>query len=58
MGAFILFLILISVYMLLSHKVASKAESNGSSYKRWFIISLFIDPILAYVLVLMFTSDD
>jgi len=58
MGAVILSLIIISIYLFLSHKVALKAESNGSGYKKWFLIAMVIDPILAYVLVLMLTSEE
>lgn len=58
MGSFIIFLVVITIYLFFSHTVAAKARSNGSSYGLWFVISLIIDPILAFVLVLMFTSDD
>ena len=41
------------IYFYLCHKVASKASDNGKNYIVWFLISAIIDPILAFILMLI-----
>lgn len=50
MGA-IFGIIILVIYFYLCHKVASKASNNGKNYFIWFLISAFIDPIFAFVLL-------
>jgi len=52
MGAVFGIIILI-IWVYLSHKVGKKAENNGRNYFLWFIIGIIIDPILAFVILLM-----
>ncbi len=44
---------IILFYLYLCHKVGLKASDKGKNYIVWFLISMIIDPILAFVLVLM-----
>lgn len=46
-----LYLIVVLIYFILCHVVASKASRRGKSYALWFIISVVIDPIIPLVIL-------
>lgn len=48
-------IIIFAIYFYLCHKVALKAQDKGKNYFLWFVMAVLIDPILVFVLLLIFT---
>jgi len=48
-------LILIPLWLFLSHVVGKRASGKGKSYFLWFLLSVIVSPIVSFVLLLMFS---
>ena len=48
-------IIVVLIWLFLSHIVGMKASDKGKNYFLWFLLSMVTSPIVSFVLLLMFS---